>query len=685
MFNRKFFELFLNQKGIAAPYQIWLTAPELPNFILIEGSGELTEQIPSCEHSQSIQDNKTCLSFNYPGNYQITVCLFQPLTINDADFQLIYHLLHPCYAHYALKASQYKIDKIVESIRHTTSVLDVEDLYSTILANTIDVIPHADLGTLWFYDPALNRYVCKASVGNVIPGIRKMRFGADEGFVGYAFKLRVPELFTNLSKLMDQDKWRTSDENSRHWDHRLAFPRNVKSMVTAPIMIDGRVECVMILCQIKTKMLLTEQDLQLLQGFTAQLGIAMRNARLFTNLKKQNELLVKRDDIHSTFTKLSLQNMGANRMIRELRRMIDLPIFFVDLIENESIPETKGLPDQKAYKELYNYLSSLGEKAPYDVVESEYGSHYLYPIRTGNVILGCLIIRARRQLNTLDQIALEQAHSILALELVKKQNLVEFYYKKKRELFNEILQIKDVELLQLKARELGIKENADLISVIFQFYDFAEPQVLEAHVHRLITQIKTELSPYIQTVFGYNNEVTLLAGIPKSSQFAVIKKKLTKLLVEWTKNNNIQLGAGMGSLYNGIHYIEKSYKEAKNALAYLKSRKLSGCIEYSEIGVNRLFINQNGEDLDRYVKDVFDPLSSNQGNNNILEQTLLTYFECNRSAAQTAKKLHVHINTLYHRLKKIEETLQISFESTENVLRLQLACYLRESFGRIES
>ncbi|WP_154663498.1 helix-turn-helix domain-containing protein [Neobacillus dielmonensis] len=576
-----------------------------------------------------------------------------------------------------MKTSEYKIDKIVESIRHTTSVLDIEDLHSTILANTMDVIPHADLGTLWFYDPGLNRYVCKASVGNVVPGIRKMQFGVDEGFVGYTFKLKVPKLFTDLSEMND-DIWRTSIENSRHWDFNLDFPRNVKSMVTAPIIIDERVECVMILCQIKTKTLLTEQDLQLLQGFTSQLGIAMRNARLFTDLKKQNELLVKRDDIHTTLTNLSLQNMGAKKVIQELRRMINLPIFFIDLIENESIPETKGLPDHKAYKELCDYLAALGENIHYNVSESQYGSHYLYPIRTGNVILGCLIIRAQRQLSQLDQITLEQGHSILALELVKKQNLVEFYYKKKRELFNEILQIKDMELLQLKARELGIEENSDLVSVIFQFYDFTEPQVLEAHVHRLIAQIKTELSPYIQTVFGYNNEVTLLAGVSKPSHFAVIKKMLSKLLGDWTKNNHIELGVGIGSLYNGLPSIDKSYKEAKNALSYLKSRKLSGVIEYSEIGVNRLFINQNGDELNRYVKDVFEPLRSNQGNN-MLEQTLLTYFECNRSAAQTAKKLHIHINTLYHRLKKIEEILQLSFENTENVLRLQLACYLRVS------
>lgn len=691
MYNQKFFQSFLNQKGIEVPFQIWLTTPEIPNFILIdeneEGIGEPPEQNLFFEDSffQTIQDDITYLYFKYPGNYQIVVCLFQSITIEVDDFQMIYHLLYPCYTHFALKASQYKIDKIIESIFHTTSVLDLEDLFSTILANTIDVIPNADLGTLWFYDSDLNRVVCKASVGNVLPGIRKMQFEPDEGFVGYTFKLRTPKLFTDLPKLMDQDTWRTSPENSKHWDFNLDFPRNVKSMLTAPIMVEDQVECVLILCQIKTKTSLSDQDLQLLQGFTSQIGNAIRNAQLFTRLKKQNELLIKRDDIHSTLTELSLQNMGVNKVIGELTRMIELPLIFVDLIENESMPETKGLPDHHSYKELYNYLSSIEEKSCYDVVKSELGSHYLYPIRTGNVILGCLIIKAKRALVQLDHIALEQGHSILALELVKKQNLVEFYYKKKREIFNEILQMKDPEQVQIRARELGIKEQSDLVSVIFQFSNFNEPQVLEAHVHRLITQIKTELSTNIQTVFGYNSEVTLLVRLTNSSQLAAFKNKIDRLLGDWSKNKGILLCVGMGSLYNGIHLIEKSYNEAKNALSYMTTRKLSGCIQYSEIGVNRLFINQSGEEIHRFLKEVFDPLRTTQGMNNTLEQTLLTYFECNRSAIQTAKKMHVHINTLYQRLKKIEETLEISFENPENVLRLQLACYLKESFAMLET
>lgn len=64
-----------------------------------------------------------------------------------------------------------------------------------------------------------------------------------------------------------------------------------------------------------------------------------------------------------------------------------------------------------------------------------------------------------------------------------------------------------------------------------------------------------------------------------------------------------------------------------------------------------------------------------------LERTLLAYIASDRSASKAADKLHIHINTLYQRVKKIEDILGLSFGNQEHMLRMQLACYLRESYG----
>ncbi|WP_285614882.1 helix-turn-helix domain-containing protein [Pseudobacillus badius] len=691
MYNQVLFESFLTKWGIAGVYDLWIKIPHASSWVCEGGTtAEKEEEAPPAiltveTAAHQYWNGCTYLYFSYPGGYQICVRFFEEKFLEEDILQLIFHLLYPCYAEYALKTGEYKLNKMIDSIVNTTSSLDLEELFASILSNTMDVIPNADLGTLWLYDHAANRLVCKASSGKLMQGIWNMKFKIGEGVIGQTFKMAEPKLFHDLTELGEGEMEKVSEENRRYWDWSYDFTRHVNTMLAAPIDVNGQTKCVMILCQIKTQHPLTEEDLHLLRGFSPQIGIAMRNAQLFTDLKKQNDLLVKRDHIHATLTKLSMQSMGVNKVIRELNKMIGFPLLFVDLLENECIPKAKQLPDNIAFKDLENYLSSLTEESYYDIVKSESTWHYLYPIRSGSIILGCLIIAAEKPLTQLDHVALEQGNSVLALELVKKQNLVEFYYKKKRELFSALLQTKDSSVRLEKARELGLEREVDYVAVAFQFSAYIDPEKLEAHVRRLIAQLKKELAPYIQMLYGYHNEVTLLASLSSSEQFTHLKKQLNEVVKQWQQSKEVVLSGGIGSVYTGIEMVEKTYKEAKIAQSYFVSRKVTGCIEYSSIGVNRLFVNQNIEEMQRFLEDVFMPLNTSNGLNNTLEQTLITYFESNQSASQTAKKLHIHINTLYQRLRKIEDCLQLSFNNPEHVLRLQLACHLKESFGLVDS
>lgn len=628
------------------------------------------------------KNHYTYIYLEYPNQYQLVVFIDQVVHFTSKDLKQLYFHLYPYYTKQALKEEKYKLEKMIESIGHTTSSLDLEELFANILSNTLDVIPNADLGTLWLYKPESKRLVCKASVGNLLEGIANMQFEVGEGPIGYTFQLESPLLFgdlTNMS-LSHPGMKEISSENTQYWDDTYDLSRKVKSSMTCPIVVGDQVECVMFLCQIKTKNRLTERDLHLLQGFSSQVGIAIRNAKQFTHIKKLNHRLLKQDYIHKTLTNISLQNTGFKKIIQELRKMIGQPIIFVDLLENEHIPSSSKLPDFLSYHRLIHLTSQKSQKRFYEVKIDNKFTHYIFPIRSGKVILGCLIIEAKRSLKNPDYMALEQGSSILALELVNKQNIVEYFYKNKRDLFNALLQSKDLVEINKKANELGINKDLEFSCLIFQFSSHRDTQFLEANVHRLIAQIKTELPKFIQTVFGYHNKVVLLVSLSNHAEKGHFQELVEALINNWMAAHQLNLRCGMGSLYKGIQLIEKSYKEAKNALSYLTTRRIQGFIEYSNIGINRLFINQNSEEIERFFQETFYPLRKVDGASNNLEETLITYFKLNRSATDTAKRLHIHINTLYQRLKKIEESLDLSLKDPEDVLHLQLACYLKESF-----
>lgn len=688
MSNQNVLQAFLKEKGVHCPYQIWLSSPETSDSILIEGGEHLDVFEPvhidlmDFISTQEVKEHKTYLYFKYPNQYIVSVCLSESTKFDEKEMDLMYYFLYPIYSEYALHANQYKIDKIIESICQTTSLLDIEEIFSAILKNTMEVIPTADLGTLWLYDRQLDRIVCKTSVGYVMDGLWKMKYKIGEGSIGQMFMNGTPELVKDTSKLLLK-MTTVSPENNQYWDSTYDFPRHVKSLISAPIAVDGEIECAMILGQVKSSKSLTEQDLHLMQGFSSQIGVALKNAKLFTDIKNQNQLLLKRDDIHSTLTNLSLQNMGAKKVIRELNRIIGKKLIFVDLIENSCIPERKKLPYSYTYQKLYHRITNMEDGLPYKMITSEQESHCLYPIRTENLILGCLIIEIREPLSQLDHIALEQGYSVLALELVKKKNLVEFYYKNRRELYYQLLQSKDSTTLLSKATELGIKEDEEFFSVILQYIGNQDEEVLDTYIHRLVAQLKKELPFYIQTIFGDHNKAIVLFCLPDPKSYPFILQVLEQTIVMWNEEEKGRLlCGGISSPYSDLSLIAKSHNEAEMALSYLVSKEVPDIIEYSKIGLNRLFINQDKEEINRFLQEVFEPLQTPHHSASKLEETLITYFELNRSASQTANKLYIHINTLYQRLKKIEDCLSISFEDAEDILRLQLACYLKKSMNQ---
>ena len=689
MLNQNGLKAFLKEKDIHCPYQIWLSSPETTEPFLVEGAERdvpampLKVELMDCDFIQEIKEHTIYLHFKYPHHYILTVCLPIHLRFDDHDLNLLYYFLYPLYSEYALNATRYKMDKLIESIRQTTSLLDIEEIFSAILKNTMDVIPSADLGTLWLYDRQIDRIVCKTSVGHVMDGLWKMKYRIGEGAIGQMFMNGTPELVKDPSKLLVK-MTTVSPENHQHWDQTYDFPRHIKSLISAPIAVDGEIECAMILGQVKSSKSLTEHDLHLMQGFSSQIGVALKNAKLFTDIKKQNQLLLKRDDIHSTLTNLSLQNMGAKKVIRELNRIIGKKLLFIDLIENSCIPERKKLPYSYTYQKLYHTITSIEGSTPYKMISSEQESYCLYPIQTENLILGCLMIELKDEpLSQLDHIALEQGYSVLALELVKKKNLVEFYYKNQRELYYELLQSKDSAMLLSKATELGIKENEKFMSVILQYIGKQDDEVLDTYIHRLVAQLKKELSSVIQTIFGDHNKAIILFKLPDSQSYPYILRSLEQTIVMWNEQEKGRLlCGGIGSSYNDLSMIRKSHNEAEMALSHLLSRGVANIIEYSKIGLNRLFINQDKEEINRFLLEVFEPLQTPHHSASKLEETLITYFEMNRSASQTANQLYIHINTLYQRLKKIEDCLGISFEDPEDILRLQLACYLKKSINQ---
>ncbi|MBD7909381.1 helix-turn-helix domain-containing protein [Sporosarcina gallistercoris] len=675
-------EILLTRIGITVPYSLWIAKDEQQHvYPLVNPNGMTPPKMKksSGKPIQVIQEEaRSVVQFTYSQEYRVILLLEGSAVLDEIELGLIFDLLYKGYSEYADETGRAKLARIVDSIHYTTASLDLDDVFSNILTHTLDVITNADYGTLWLFDEARGKIICKASEGYRFEEIQQMEFDLGEGPVGHAFAVGHPVLITDPRNIENDNVKRISKENKQRWGRRVEDITNVRSVIAYPIGVDGRIECVMYLGQMNSEQVLTDRDLWLLQIFTAQVGIAIRNAKQFAYIRDLNEKLVQRDAIHATLTNLSVRNMGTEKMVEELSRMAGQPLVFADLLMNEMIPSSASLPQGVSFTNLLERIQLEGKAKSFELTSAE--DVILYPIRSGSVVLGCLIAHSSQKLGRLSELAIEQGSVLLALERVQKQNVLAFYYKNQRELFEELVHANDPSILNEKVEALGIRNVGGFAVAMLQVTDCSDPQELEAHIFRVIAELRSSAIGLIQTVFGWQNKVIVLAGVTGPSELTLFERKLEELLIHRSDlKTDSRLHGGIGSLIHATSQIEQTYREAEIALTNpLAGHRNNQLVRYTDIGISRLFTSRNTEEVSKFLTDIFDPLREADRSDGTLEQTLLAYFACNRSTGEAANILHIHINTLYQRLKKIEETLGLSLKNTDDALQLQLACYLRQ-------
>lgn len=688
---------YLQEINIDSPYEIWTRSSTSEAFKLVLQSHDKCKRIQLSEKCTYVYSDSPTLSsyeqpfqqfnqhdrvhiyFEYTDSFQLVLSILDSMILSEGDLKILYYLLYPFYSNFIVEDSKYKLHKVIESIRDASSSLNLDEVFQRILSNALNVFPNGVTGSLWMYDSDIDRIICKASTSNMSEGVQRMRFEIGEGPIGYTYEKEKAILISNAKDLKTYNFSRFSKINLQYWESQEEDLHTVKSILTCPIVIDHQIEGVMYFQQSTADNSLTKQHLNLLQVFSSQVGVAIKNAQQYKSLNNLNNILLRRDDIHASLTNLSLQSSGEKKVIQELARIIDKSIIFVDLIEDKHIPSKIKLPNNLTLRELYRMLLSKNKKSFYELRNNHKITHEIQPIQTDSILLGCLIIEVKEEpLDEIEHLALEQGNSVLTLELFKKLQLVEYYYKNTREAFNHLLNIRDEATIFKKATELGFEKDSSIAAVNFQFTNYTDSKLLNAEIHRLISQLKSMFPFIIQTVFGHQNQVTLIVRLNDGNEKKEFLKQLEEVVNLWSSNPSAQLSAGLGTVYDSITQVAKSYKEAKVALSYQISRGDKSVMEYAHLGINRLFIEQDTEVINQFTNEVFNPLNEFDHPDNVLTETLLTYYESNRSASETAKNLYIHVNTLYQRLKKIEDILNVSFKVPEDSLRLNIACYLKE-------
>ena len=120
---------------------------------------------------------------------------------------------------------------------------------------------------------------------------------------------------------------------------------------------------------------------------------------------------------------VSLQSKGIEPILTELRRMVTSPVTIVDFVDNKTYGFLKFLDVDTKTAEFHTHFV-LHTKACFYTIDSHNQKHsvYIQPIHGIDTLLGLVILQTNQEdLSSLDQVALEQSSSVIALEMLKNK------------------------------------------------------------------------------------------------------------------------------------------------------------------------------------------------------------------------------------------------------------------------
>jgi sugar diacid utilization regulator len=692
--------LFLKRKLNNTPFQVWAYKYCQNKKVLLYCNGNKEPLPPLFHDSQKEtttfrikkQSDKHFIYFYYPDGNQVCVCINQPLIVfTNEEIEYVYHFLSVLQMKEIIQEKDTELNNVIDSIRSITSSLDLNEVLEKIVKNALKVIPAADAGFLLLYDHSIDRLIPKAPVG-FTENIYHVKMKVGESITGKVFEDGLGRIFNSKEGLFDE--MNLNQISKENYYYITSAAKTTEAAMCVPISIDNKRIGVMIIHQWSKKKVLIEHDLKLLQGFAVQAAIAIQNAQFYSQanqrlieitelsnqLKEKNNLLQKRHEVHEALTNTSLQNKGIKTILNAFNRMVEPSVSFLNMIDHKYY-STDGSQAPLSVYELKKIFSKSRQPLYIDIENSK-KSYYLFPIYNVSLFLGCLIMKVIDSISKSDQMTLEQGSSILALELLKKQTITEIFYKKTHEQFEALLNYQDVDQLTIQANEIGLNTSSQWVITVFEIPNYSDLQLLEIEVHQLISKIKKHLQTEVKLIYGFNNKIVILLSISDPQNLKNIHLKFHSIRAEWETSDAPPFRGGISTIYRGLENIKKCYNEANKALSYLANQNRSDIIRFEDIGLNRLFLNQSSEEIEQFINEIFSPLWSDHDRNKDLEKTLLIYIKNNRSASKTADQLHIHINTLYQRIKKIEDLLQLELNNNEDALKVQLACHLRETYGQ---
>jgi DNA-binding PucR family transcriptional regulator len=610
--------------------------------------------------------------------------------------------------------------KMTEVARLLTATLETSTLIQTILETIPQVIPAVDACVLMLYDTAKDILVPRAWVGFISENIERLWLKPGESMSGYAFLHNRPMMYAGDQSI------RQGIDNMTPTNRMLQAeltPIRAKSVMCAPLDFKGQALGVITVNNFYDNDAFTEFDLELLQSLASQASISIENSRLYEKqreslqelaelnqiIRQQHQQLEHALHIHHTLSGLALENRGLLAITQALSDILKQPVAVLDPLLNlltQAYPKETEPASNVWWQQIEKLRSEfqrglLPTKAIRETRETEISNengidHKIVPIQAGNDKLG-FIFTASTGDNTrrdFDRVAIEQAATVIALELVKEQSIFEVERRLRGELLEEILTGNLDENTLSRASLLGYDSNCRywiILADIDDFRGYIQKHQLEENS---IASFKRQLLKFISQLVTLHHPksivtmrsdmVVIMLGVPRSLPQGQANERAMRVAQEVKNQLSHEFRQMSFSLVLSRPCPELAQFKARYHEALLALQLMGGAgsrnkvLDCSLLGSALLLLKlEDKAELFEFVNSVLGALIKyDEQHRSSLLATLITYSRCDCDHHKAATELHVHSNTLTYRLSRVEEITGRSLSRTDDWLDFQLALRL---------
>ncbi len=226
------------------------------------------------------------------------------------------------------------LDTILAVSHHIMDLNTNEDFYQLILKSAIDVIENATKGSILTLNHETNRYEYQTAVGFNLEYLKKVDFALEETFLYMNGDGRLDKPMV-ISSVKDFDHTLLSPEKFE-WLEKAEGLDTLEALST-PILVDNKIYAILNIDS-NREHAFDDVDIQLIEFFSAQISIAIRNKLLVEETVK----LSKFDKLTGAYNRNYFEKIFENHNEITLENLEPYAIVLCDLNFLKSINDTFG-------------------------------------------------------------------------------------------------------------------------------------------------------------------------------------------------------------------------------------------------------------------------------------------------------------------------------------------------------